>query len=180
MIVPIQPDAIHIRLMRPEDLQRVQEIDHLSFTMPWPESAYVFELNENPLSTLWVAEDTSIQGQGTIVGMIVLWYIIDEAHIATLAIHPSHRTKGIAKFLLITALKNAWENGMRSATLEVRANNGAAQALYQQFGFEIVGRRSRYYRDNHEDALIMTADPLCSQSLANQVNALPENLKTIS
>lgn len=155
-----QPNALLIRPMRAEDLKRVQEIDQLSFTMPWPENAYRYELVENRLSSLWVAEDTDIEGIKTVVGMIVIWYIIDEMHIATLAVHPLHRGRGIAKCLLITALKEASQKGMQLATLEVRANNIDAQALYSQFGFEIVGRRPRYYRDNNEDALIMTANPL--------------------
>jgi ribosomal-protein-alanine N-acetyltransferase len=45
-------------------------------------------------------------------------------------------------------------------TLEVRAGNLAAQALYRGFGFEVAGRRPRYYTDDGEDALVMTTPPL--------------------
>jgi len=92
--------------------------------------------------------------------VIVVWFIIDEAHIATLAVHPSYRGFGVAKCLLTTALKSALDKGMKLATLEVRANNHAAQALYRHFGFENVGQRRRYYRDNNEDAIIMTLNHL--------------------
>src|SRR4030067_1421735 len=88
--------------------------------------------------------------------MIVMWLIVDEAHIATLAVEPEYRRQGIGRNLLATALREAAHIGMREATLEVRANNLAAQRLYQKFMFEIVGFRPHYYRDNSEDALIMT------------------------
>jgi ribosomal-protein-alanine N-acetyltransferase len=44
--------------------------------------------------------------------------------------------------------------------LEVRESNLAAQAMYQKFGFEVTGRRSGYYRDNSEAALLMTLEEL--------------------
>ena len=153
--------------MRSEDLEQVREIDRISFTMPWPDSAYHFELTENPLSSLWVAEDLSISDQDRIIGMIVTWYIIGEAHIATLAVHPDFRGRGIAKHLILTALHDALKNGIQVATLEVRAQNSAAKNLYQSFGFDVVGRRPRYYRDNNEDAIIMTLDPLDESTLVH-------------
>ena len=149
-----------IRPMSSADLEQVLAIDHMSFSMPWPASAYNYELNENPLSLLWVAE-TGLPAQNRrIVGLLVLWLIVDEAHIATLAVHPDHRGQGIAQRLIRVALKEAILKGMSAATLEVRANNLAAQNLYRQFGFEIVGNRPRYYRDNNEDAFIMTVSDL--------------------
>jgi ribosomal-protein-alanine N-acetyltransferase len=92
--------------------------------------------------------------------MVVVWLIVDEAHIATLAVHPDYRGRRIARRLVKVALKEAILRGMNQATLEVRANNLAAQNLYRQLGFEIVGNRPRYYRDNNEDALIMTVSGL--------------------
>jgi ribosomal-protein-alanine N-acetyltransferase len=158
-------DMIFIRPMQIEDLEAVQAIDRLSFSMPWPASAYKYELEENPLSMLWVAEEDPTTGETQIVGLIVVWFIVDEAHIATIAVHPDHRNKGYAKALLATALRAAISKGYLKATLEVRANNTVAQSLYRHFGFEIVGQRPRYYRDNNEDAIIMTATKLDSNYL---------------
>ena len=53
------------------------------------------------------------------------------------------------------ALERAKADGARSASLEVRASNLGAQALYAGFGFEVVGKRKAYYHDNREDALLM-------------------------
>lgn len=152
------PAAVRIRPMRLEDIDAVIQIDRLSFSLPWPASAFRHELVENPTSLLWVAEVDSPEGGRCVVGAVVVWMILDEAHIATLAVHPDYRRRGISRQLLATVLRQAIERGADLATLEVRANNLAAQALYKQFKFEIVGRRPRYYQDNFEDALIMTVE----------------------
>lgn len=147
---------LRIRPMQLADLKPVHQIDTLSFTMPWPESAFRYELVENPRSQLWVAELPVNENEDQIVGAIITWLIMDEAHIATLAVHPDHRKKGIGARLVATALREAMQAGAILATLEVRAGNIEAQRLYQRFNFQIVGRRTRYYQDNHEDALLMT------------------------
>lgn len=154
------PGSFRIRPMRLDDLGQVQALDQISFSLPWPPSAYRFELKENSHSRLWVAEYEYPDGSNVIVGVIVLWMIIDEAHIATIAVHPDYRRRGIGKQLVATALAEGIRQGAASATLEVRAGNEAAQNLYRQFRFEVVGLRPRYYRDNNEDALIMTVHSL--------------------
>jgi len=147
--------SYRIRTMQTGDLVQVQYIDRNSFSLPWPTSAYNYELT-NPQSLLWVAEIPGEDMPPNIIGMIVMWLIVDEAHIATLAVEPEYRRQGIGRNLLAIALREAAHIGMREATLEVRANNLEAQSLYRKFKFEIVGFRPHYYRDNSEDALIMT------------------------
>ena len=144
-----------VRGMRIEDVPAAHELDKLSFTLPWPERSLRFEVTDNPSARCWVAE-----WEGRVVGMLVLWMIMDEAHIATLATHPEFRRQGIAEQLLVTALEKAHAEGARSALLEVRAGNEAAQALYRKYGFDVVGRRKRYYKDNNEDAVLMTLQRL--------------------
>jgi ribosomal-protein-alanine N-acetyltransferase len=156
----INDGAVLIRPMQADDLGQVHAIDKISFSMPWPESAYRYELFENQSSLQWVAEARESNGGLRIVGMVVVWLVVDEAHVATIAVHPDYRGRGIAQELLCAGLIEAIERGMRSATLEVRAHNLAAQRLYRRFRFEEAGVRPRYYRDNFEDALIMTADKL--------------------
>jgi [ribosomal protein S18]-alanine N-acetyltransferase len=155
-----------IRSMEGRDLETVEALDQMSFSMPWPHRAYAYELNENPMSLLWVAEAEFNGGERRVVGMVVVWLVLDEAHIATLAVHPDLRGRGIAARLLKTALSGAIEHNMIIATLEVRIGNHTAQHLYQRFHFEIAGRRVRYYRDNNEDALIMTVEGLGPAYLA--------------
>ncbi|MEW6566763.1 MAG: ribosomal protein S18-alanine N-acetyltransferase [Chloroflexota bacterium] len=144
-----------IRPMTLDDLPDVLQIDRLSFPLPWPERSYRFELTENPSSTLLVATRLE-DGQTRIAGYIGFWLIIDEAHISTLAVHPRFRRLGIGSDLLDAALDRAARQGADVVTLEVRVSNQAAVNLYHRFGFKVVGRREKYYRDNDEDALLMT------------------------
>jgi ribosomal-protein-alanine N-acetyltransferase len=139
-----------IRRMTLEDVPAVHEIDLLSFSLPWPEHSFRFELTENPVTRGWVAEV-----DGKIIAMLVLWFIIDEAHIATIAVHPNFRRQGIGEQILLHALRDVQDEGAQRAFLEVRAGNLAAQAMYKKYGFEVTGVRRRYYKDNNEDALLM-------------------------
>jgi ribosomal-protein-alanine N-acetyltransferase len=150
-----EKDSILIRPMQPGDLEQVRVIDRISFSLPWPESAFQYELNANPAALLWVAEVETPSDGRKVVGMIVVWLVVDEAHIATIAVHPDFRGQGIGRRLLAAAMQEAIRKGATQAMLEVRAGNLAAQALYRRFGFEVAYRRPRYYRDNNEDALLM-------------------------
>jgi len=145
--------TILIRRMTLEDVPAVHEIDTLSFSLPWPERSFRFELTENPVSRGWVAEVNS-----RIAAMLVLWFIIDEAHVATIAVHPDFRRQGIGEQILLYALRSAQTEGARRAFLEVRAGNVAAQTMYKKYGFAIAGVRRGYYRDNNEDALLMNLE----------------------
>jgi ribosomal-protein-alanine N-acetyltransferase len=139
-----------IRLMTSADLRAVSLLDKLSFNQPWPPNAFEIEL-KNPGARCWVAE-----ADHQVVGALVFWRVLDEAELATLAIHPGFRRRGIARMLLQTAMEAAYTEGARVYQLEVRAGNLAAQKLYESFGFSAVGRRLRYYKDNGEDAVLMT------------------------
>ena len=139
-----------IRPMTTDDLPVVAELDQLSFSQPWPSDAFEAEL-ANINSRCWVTEV-----DGRVVAAIVLWRVLDEAHIATIAVHPDFRRRGIGKALLKASMDAAYAEGARIYHLEVRAGNLAAQEMYADFGYEIVGRRPGYYQDNGEDALLLT------------------------
>lgn len=147
-----------VRAMGLDDLAHVLEIDQLSFPVPWPERSYRYELTENPASNLLVAESNPPVQR--VVGFIGCWLIADEVHISTLAVHPSFRGLGIGRILLEETLDQSARRGAEIATLEVRVSNAVAVNLYRKLGFEIVGRRPGYYRDNGEDALLMTVSGL--------------------
>ncbi|MEW6284937.1 MAG: ribosomal protein S18-alanine N-acetyltransferase [Chloroflexota bacterium] len=152
--------TVTIRRMTLDDLPAVVALDQMSFSLPWPERSFRFELTDNTASRCWVAEV-----DGEIVGMLVAWLLVDEAHIATLAVHPAHRRRGIARKLLSHALRSMAEEGAVTSFLEVRESNIAAQELYRQFGYEAVGRRKRYYKDTDEDAILMTLNGLKVEKL---------------
>jgi len=144
---------MNIRRMTLDDLPQVAAIDQVSFSLPWPERSFRFEVTDNPASRAWVFEL-----DGTILGMIVIWLLVDEAHIATIATHPNHRRQGIASRLLIHALEELKAEGAVTSVLEVRESNIPAQEMYRKFGFVESGRRRHYYRDNDEDAILMSVN----------------------
>ena len=151
---------LQIRKMTLEDVPTVLMLDQISFSLPWPERSFRFELTENTASRCWVAEV-----DGRIVGMVVGWLLVDEMHIATIATHPDYRRQGIASKLLLHTLWKSMDEGALTSFLEVRESNLAAQEMYLKFGYEKTGRRKRYYRDNDEDAILMLLKSLSRDRL---------------
>jgi ribosomal-protein-alanine N-acetyltransferase len=167
------------------DIPQVVAIDNLSFALPWSDTSYRYELTQNENSHFFVARAThgrahpsaapaggwrarlarwlgpgpaaGPNGAPPVVGYAGYWFVVDEAHISTIAVHPEWRGLGVGEQLLVSLLSHALDLGAVAATLEVRVSNTPAQNLYRKYGFEPVGRRRRYYRDNGEDALLMTA-----------------------
>lgn len=161
------PEAsIYIRDMKADDLEAVLQIEALVFGTPWSRRAFQYELSENQLACLLVAERMDGE-QIFVVGYIVLWLIVDEVHIANIAVAPSLQQMGIGRVLLREGLIRMLHAGGKLATLEVRVSNRAALHLYQRFGFIEVGCRQKYYRDTHEDAIIMTNKDLSGWIQAN-------------
>lgn len=151
---------IQIRPMTMEDLPQVHAIDVASFSMPWSENSFRFELTGNPSSRVFVAEAAGEDGSKRVVGMLVIWLILGEAHVGTIAVSPDCRKQGVGQKLLAEGLLSVAEEGARTSFLEVRRSNVPAQLLYQRFGYEVVGVRPRYYKDNNEDALLLTLHEL--------------------
>jgi len=152
------------------DLGDVMAIERLSFSSPWSERAYRFEIEKNENSIMLVVRPAfplslwdRIRGRAGIRSPVLgyggLWLLVDEAHISTIAVHPLWRSKGLGELLLLSLLEQGTRRGMQRATLEVRASNEAAQGLYRKLGFEVAGRQRRYYSDNNEDAFIMVTPP---------------------
>lgn len=118
----------------------------------WPERAFRAELRENRLARYFVVADAN---SDALLGYVGCWLLADAVHLVTIGVDPVYQRQGIGELLVLRVLDLALEAGVPAVTLECRASNEAAQALYGKYGFEIVGRRRRYYADK-EDALIMT------------------------
>lgn len=154
------------------DLREVAVIERVSFSAPWPTSAYTTELTTNRL-----ARYVGARIGGALVGFGGIWLMVDEAHITTMAVLPENRRSGVATALLLELLQEARRGGARVATLDVRVSNNEAQRLYRSFGFVEVGRRIRYYDDNGEDALVMTTQELESPEQQATEDHLRSQLK---
>lgn len=138
-----------IRPMQSSDIESVVEIEELAFSTPWTVEGFTQEMT-NPRAHYIVLED-----KGTLIGYGGFWQIIEEAHITNLAIHPKHRGKGHGKKLIEAMLNYARSLHIERVTLEVRVSNLVARKAYESFGFNIEGKRSRYYTNPTEDAMIM-------------------------
>ena len=95
-----------------------------------------------------------------IVGFLGTSYAADEAHVFTIGVRRTYRGHGLGELLLIAAIEEAHNRGVRMVTLEVRPSNSVARNLYGKYGFDVSGVRTGYYVDNREDALIMSAGPI--------------------
>jgi len=141
--------GVSLAPMRRGDVPQVVAIERLSFPTAWTAESYLRELR-NPSSYYVVAR----QGQ-ELVGYAGMWILSGEAHISTLAVHPSFRRRGLGRLLLRHLLAAARERGAARATLEVRESNHAAQALYESCGFQAAGRLHKYYADTGEHGVLM-------------------------
>jgi ribosomal-protein-alanine N-acetyltransferase len=158
-----------IRAMVESDLLAVEALDRLCFNDPWPNGSYAYELKPGSPNVCLVAVDVSNEEVQNIIGVIVVWLIVDEAHIGTIAVNPDYRHLGVGRKLLAEALLRAVAQGAISSLLEVRAGNQAALALYYGLGYVTVGLRAGYYADNHEDALLLTWQSIDKAKLAELV-----------
>ena len=144
---------VQIVPMNGDHLDEVAELERLCFPDPWSRNMLKEEL-ENDLAAFLVALDE----QGTVVGYAGLQVVLDEGYILNVAVRPDCRRQGIAGQLLNVFLNFAKGNQLAFLTLEVRASNYAAIALYGSRGFRGMGRRKNYYEHPREDAVIMTLD----------------------
>jgi len=144
---------VHIAPMTAEHLDEVAELERICFSVPWSRNMLAEEL-DNMLSAFLVALDNS----GAVVGYAGLQVVLDEGYITNVAVRPECRRQGIAGKLLQVFLDFAQGNKLAFLTLEVRASNYDAIALYGSRGFRSVGRRKNYYEHPKEDAIIMTRE----------------------
>jgi len=140
--------------MRLSDIAKVLRVEHASFPSPWSEDSFRAELRDPELSYPLILEDID----GTFCGYAIFHHIIDEIHLVNIAVAPEQRRKGYADKLVRTVLHLGEALGGRFFTLEVRASNHAAQALYLKHGFHSVALRKGYYQDEGEDALVMVLE----------------------
>lgn len=148
---PARRVRITFGAMRVADLDRVLEIERASFPSPWKREHFLHELRISTISINRVA-----RRDGAVIAYVCAWRVADEMKINNVAVDPAWRRRGLAERLLRSLLDRARENGCREVTLEVRAGNLGAQALYRALGFRVDGRRAGYYPSEGEDAILMS------------------------
>ena len=133
-------------------ISQIAALEQECFSQPWSEASLEEELY-NPQASFIVAED----GEGGVLGYAGLHVVLDEGYIANVAVEEPARRHGVASALLDVYCRFG-EKNLAFLTLEVRASNKSAIALYLKHGFEEVARRKNFYADPQEDAIIMTRE----------------------
>ena len=138
-----------IENMNASHVAQIAQLEKLCFSDPWSENSIASEL-ENKLAFWLVATE-----EDRVAGYIGSQTVMDETDMMNVAVHPDFRRKGIAEALVNDLVENLKKVGSHCLTLEVRASNVPAIALYEKLGFSEIGRRKNYYRNPKEDALIL-------------------------
>lgn len=139
------------RPLSPRHLPAVQAIEQNSFSQPWSPVLFKAELihpKALPLCLLTLPAEM-------LVAYLILWLEAGEVQIQNLATHPAFLRQGLARYLLVTGLREAHARGAKAANLEVRPSNLAARRLYNSLGFSQVGRQPDYYQSDGEDAILL-------------------------
>lgn len=133
----------------PDYLEDILTVEQSSFSHPWTRNMFLSELAaKHTRYRVAVINNRAIAYMG-------MWICANEGQITNIAVSPAYRRTGIATKLLADFIAYAQKNALSSLTLEVRASNTTAQALYAKLDFTPVGRRKNYY-ENTEDAILMT------------------------
>ena len=142
----------HLTTMTAEHIPQIAALEKTCFSHPWSEELLRQAL-WNEAAAIVVAEGED----GTVLGYAGVSTVLDEGYIDNVAVDPRFRRQGVADEL-VAALARFGRAKLVFLTLEVRASNAPAIALYAKHGFQEAGRRKHYYDDPREDAIIMTLE----------------------
>lgn len=188
--------------MEYEDIPQVAQIDREAFPGEWvfrSQAAYKQDLDNPSIRYIVACRDKDATESGRqvtprpswfkrvfsyerrldtreyIVGFAGFWMMVGEAHIIAIGVRNGYRQLGIGEGLLIAAIELAQILNANIVTLEVRASNVIAQELYRKYGFQVTGRRLKYYSSDGEDAIIMSTDNISSPSFQAPFQRLRED-----
>ena len=139
-----------VRPMKESDLNVVMYLENTCFVAPWGLKDVKYELNDNPVSNLWVIE-SDLTG---VVGFVDYWITFDSATVCQICINPVYQRKGLGSILIEEMIKDCRTENVRNITLEVRDHNVAAIKLYEKHGFKKTIVKDGYYT-NGDNALYM-------------------------
>jgi len=164
-----RPDDLEVTIspMRRRHLRSVLRIEQQVYPRPWSLGLFMSELGYRGSRVYVVARVGN-----TVVGYGGLMLVTDDGHVTTLAVDPAWQRHKLGTQVLHTLASEAVVRGAKNLTLEVRAGNHAAQALYRAFGFAPAGVRKGYYVETNEDAIIMWANDVDSPAYAERLAAL--------
>jgi len=140
---------LRVEKMTMDDFEKIKDSLEAEFDDFWNSNILKSEL-ENENSRYFVAVEN-----GKILGFAGFIIMPDDIEITNIVTRKLNRGHGIGKLLLETIMDEAKAYGKNAISLEVNAKNIIALNLYDSFGFEKVGLRTKYY-NRTDDAIIMT------------------------
>jgi len=162
--------ALQIVDLEEHDLKSLIRIDAEVYPEPWSKKLWRAELSRSERVYL-----AAIAGD-ELVGYAGALLAVDDAHVTTIVASPDHQRRGIGSRLLLELVERCVSLGATGLTLEVRAANTAAQAMYRQFGMTPVGVRKGYYQPDDEDALVMWAREIDQPEYRARLSVIAEAL----
>ena len=142
--------AFSIQDVREEQLDQIEQLEQLCFSVPWPRDALRSQLPDDNHVFLAATDG------GRVLGYVGMMFVLDEGYISNVAVAPAFRRRGIADALIAELLRRADALSLSFVTLEVREHNIPAISLYENCGFVRVGLRKNYYQKPCENAVLMT------------------------
>ena len=136
--------------MRETHVPQIAAMEQATFSLPWDEASIRGEL-DNPLA-LWLTAEGE---DGSVLGYVGSQRCFEDADVLNVCVAPAARRRGIAEALMTALEARLAPQGVERITLEVRASNAPAIALYEKLGYAQVGLRKGYYEKPREDALIL-------------------------
>ena len=165
-------DSVCIVPMRRKHLDEVLRIERNEYVQPWTTTLFNSELAQRTTRRYTVATI-----DGVVVGYAGLMLVEDQGHVNTLTVDGSLHRCGVGTLLLLDLARTAVGTGAKHLTLEVRAHNEPAKALYMKFGFAPIGIRKNYYSETNEDAIVMWARDADSEEYSGRLARIERQVR---
>jgi ribosomal-protein-alanine N-acetyltransferase len=162
-----RPLEVRLMPMRRRHLRSVLRIEGQAEHRGWSLGLFMSEL-ANPSGRRYLVAKAG----GSVVGFAGMLFVGTDGHVTTISVDEAWRRQHVAPRLMLALSREAVARGATAITLEVRAGNGAAQALYRRFGFAPAGIRRNYYSETDEDALVMWAHGVDTVEYAARLAAI--------
>lgn len=170
----VSPEAVSVVVMpmRRRHLRAVLRIEEKTSSTPWSLGLFLAEARRDERVYLVARSGNEI------LGYAGLLFALTDGHITTIAVDPDRQGGRVGTRLMLVLMRAAVERGAEAVTLEVRASNVPAQAMYRRFGFMPAGARKDYYRDPTEDALVLWAHDIHTPQYAERLAFIEEGLSS--
>ncbi len=143
------PGIIRVREMKAEDIDDAYNLEKNNLGREaWTKKQLLDALTRD--DTIYLVAEKA----GRIIGLCGVQNISGDGEITNVSVSPDTRREGVAYKMLRQLLERGNGIGITDYTLEVRAGNAPAIALYERLGFKSEGKRPGFYEEPREDAVI--------------------------